>query len=249
MKSPNQIFSIGSWITLGHTSVTEIMAEAGFDWLCVDLEHTVIDYQTMQDLITVIQGKNCKAYVRVGENNPLIIKRVLDAGADGIIVPMVNSKQDAQDAVDAVRYPPLGKRGVGLGRAQGYGNSFEKYLKKQKSLDIIIQVEHIRAIENIDTILTVSGISGTIIGPYDLSASMGKTGKFEDREVLKALSDYEKYSFKHKVPMGYHIVDPDIDKFLKMKDKGYKMLALSFDARFLDTSVRKNLIKLRDLKN
>ena len=123
-------FSIGSWITLNNSSIAEIMADAGFDWLCIDLEHTTIDYNEVQQLILAIQSKGLKAFVRVGENNPRIIKRVLDAGADGIIVPMVNSKQDALKAVDSVKYPPKGKRGVGLSRAQGYGFNFEKYKDK-----------------------------------------------------------------------------------------------------------------------
>ena len=111
-------YSIGSWITLGHISIVEIMADAGFDWLCIDIEHSVIDFYEVQLLILAIQSKNIKAYVRVGENNKGIIKRVLDAGADGIIVPMINSKADAIKAIEAVKYPPLGKRGVGLARAQ-----------------------------------------------------------------------------------------------------------------------------------
>ena len=91
---------IGSWITLNHFSIVEIMAEAGFDWLCVDMEHSVIDYYDAEKLIATIQAKGLRAYVRVGENNTRIIKRVLDAGADGIIVPMVNSRDEAQKAIE-----------------------------------------------------------------------------------------------------------------------------------------------------
>ena len=119
--------SIGSWLTLNHFSIAEIMSDAGFDWLCVDMEHSVTDYFEAQQLIAIIQSKGIKAFVRVGENNHRIIKRVLDAGADGIIVPMVNSKEDALKAIDAVKYPPKGKRGVGLARAQKYGFGFEEY--------------------------------------------------------------------------------------------------------------------------
>ena len=119
--------TIGSWVTLNHFSIVEIMADAGFDWLCVDMEHSVTDYYEAQQLIATIQAKGIKAYVRVGENNTRIIKRVLDAGADGIIVPMVNSKEEAIKAVNAVKYPPIGQRGVGLARAQKYGFGFEDY--------------------------------------------------------------------------------------------------------------------------
>ena len=122
--------SIGSWITLGHFSIAEIMAKAGFDWLCVDMEHSVIDYYEAEKLIAAIGANNCVPYVRVGANDPVIIKRVLDAGAKGIIVPMVNSKEDATRAVSSVKYPPMGKRGVGLARAQGYGFEFDEYVQR-----------------------------------------------------------------------------------------------------------------------
>ena len=94
---------IGTWITIGHPSIVEILADAGFDWLCVDIEHTVIDFTQAQNLISTIQGKGKTAYVRVGENNNRIIKRVLDAGADGIIIPMVNNSKEAEKAVGIIK--------------------------------------------------------------------------------------------------------------------------------------------------
>ena len=221
------------------------MADAGFDWLCVDLEHSVIDYYEAEILIATIQAKGIKPFVRVGKNDELIIKRVLDAGADGIIVPMVNTKEDAQNVVNSVRYPPDGKRGVGLARAQGYGFAFDKYLIKQKEIAIIVQIEHIDAIKNLKTILSVNGVSGSIIGPYDLSASMGKPGKYEDEDVKEALAEYEKLSLELKMPIGYHIVKPDSNKFIEMQKKGYTILALSFDVMYLGTIARENIEKIK----
>jgi 2-keto-3-deoxy-L-rhamnonate aldolase RhmA len=241
----NHKTNIGSWITLSHPSIAEIMADSGFDWLCIDLEHSVIDYNQAQYLIAAIQSKKKLAYVRVGENNSRIIKRVLDAGADGIIVPMVKTKKDAEKAVDSVKYPPMGKRGVGLARAQGYGSKFEQYLEKQKTLDIIVQIEHLEAINNLESILTVNGITGSIIGPYDLSASIGKPGDFNSEELKSAVNIYEKVSLKLNMPMGYHIVEPDAEKFLDMKKKGYQILALSFDALFLSSIILENLAFIR----
>lgn len=95
------------------------MVKAGFNWLCVDMEHSVIDYDEAEQLIATIDANNCVPYVRVGANDPIIIKRVLDAGAKGVITPMANSQEDAIKVVDTVKYPPVGKRGVGLARAQG----------------------------------------------------------------------------------------------------------------------------------
>ena len=147
---------IGSWITINNPAIAEIMADAGFDWLCIDLEHTVIDYFETQQLIIAIQSKGLKAFVRVGENQPLIIKRVLDAGADGIIVPSVNTAEDAKMAVNAVKYPPLGTRGMGLARAQGYGFNFENYRDNiSNNTKLIVQIEHINALSELESIIQI----------------------------------------------------------------------------------------------
>ena len=170
--------TIGSWITIGHPIVAEIMAQAGFDWLTIDMEHSAITIEKTQELIQIIQLSGVAPLVRVSENNPTIIKRVLDAGAYGVIVPMVNSAKDAEKAVKAVKYPPVGSRGVGLARAQGYGFDFDEYAAtiNEESV-VIVQMEHIDAVNNLDSIVSVEGIDGCIIGPYDLSGSLGVPGE------------------------------------------------------------------------
>ena len=126
-KLSNNELTLGSWLTINHQSVVEIMATAGFEWLCIDIEHSAIAISDVLNLIGHIQGNGMQALVRVNENNPVIIKQVMDAGADGVIVPMVNSIQDAERAVASVRYPSAGSRGVGLSRAQNYGIGFTEY--------------------------------------------------------------------------------------------------------------------------
>jgi len=237
---------IGSWITLNNPSIAEIMADSGFDWLCVDLEHTIIDYAEAQQLIIAIQSKGLKAYVRVGENNARIIKRVLDAGADGIIVPSVNSAAEAQKAVDAVKYPPHGKRGVGLARAQNYGFGFEHYRDvKTKDIKLIVQIEHINAIQELDSIIQTDGIDGTFIGPYDLSGSLGKPGQWDEPEVKEALRVYEETAMKYKKWVGFHVVPPDYKLVEDKIAKGYNFIAFGFDAMFLGTMVRNQLDMLK----
>lgn len=237
---------IGSWITLGHFSIAEVMRDAGFDWLCIDLEHSVIDYYEMEQLIASIDTDICTPYVRVSANDPIIIKRVLDAGAKGIIVPMVNNKDDAEKIVNSVKYPPLGKRGVGLGRAQGYGFEFETYTEKIiDQIKIIAQIEHIDAINNLEDILSVNGIDGTIIGPYDLSGSMGKPGKYDDDDVKKVIAHYEDISLKLNKTMGYHVIEPNHKLVLEKINAGYEFIAFSLDTLFLGTICRDELGALR----
>lgn len=239
-------YSIGSWITLNHFSIVEIMADAGFDWLCVDMEHSVIDYYDAEKLIAAIQAKGLTAYVRVGENNTRIMKRVLDAGADGIIVPMVNSKEDAIKAIKAVKYPPEGKRGIGLARAQKYGFGFEEYKNnKAKNIKLIVQIEHIDAVNNLEDILELDCIDGTIIGPYDLSGSMGKPGKYNDTDVKEVLNQYRVISKKMNKPIGYHVIKPDYKLVLEKIIDGYTFIAFSLDTLFLGTLCREQLKLLK----
>lgn len=225
------------------------MSHAGFDWLVVDMEHSVIDFMQAQIMIATIQAQGMTAYVRVGENNRRIIKRVLDAGADGIIVPMVDSYEDAVRAVDSVKYPPVGKRGVGLARAQQYGigGGFAEYRDgKAKAIKLIAQIEHYQAIDDLDAIIGLDGIDGTLIGPYDLSGSMGKPGRYEDDDVVAALLKYETVARAnpHKL-MGFHVVDLRPEAFQDKVDKGYNFIAYGIDALFLGQTCKEKMDAIR----
>jgi len=244
MKGKN--VSIGSWITLNHFSIAEIMAETGFDWLCIDMEHSVTDYFEAQQLIAIIQSKGIDAYVRVGENNSRIIKRVLDAGADGIIVPMVNTVKEAIKAINSTNYPPIGTRGVGLARAQKYGLGFDEYKnEKAKKIKLIVQIEHVEAINNLEEIIKLDGIDGTFIGPYDLSGSMGKPGDYNDKDVQSILLQYEKIVKNYNKLIGYHVIEPDIDLVKEKIKTGYNFIAFSLDTLFLGSKASSEMKKLR----
>lgn len=238
--------TIGSWITIGHTVVAEIMAQAGFEWLTIDMEHSVITLDKAQELIQVIGLSGVVPLVRVSENNPVIIKRVMDAGAYGVIVPMVNSSEDAERAVKAVKYPPLGSRGVGLARAQGYGMAFEDYAKdiNKKSI-VIIQIEHIKAVENIEKILSVDGVDGYIIGPYDLSGSIGIPGQFSHPDFRNALKSVLETGKKSKIPSGIHVIEPSYEAVLSRIKEGYTFIAFSLDTLFLGQSCRTGLSEIQ----
>lgn len=242
-------YSIGSWVTIGHTSVAEIMATAGFNWLTIDMEHTVIDLMEAQTLITAIKSKGIGAFVRVSKNEDVIIKRVMDAGADGVIVPMINSADDAKLAVSYVKYPPEGKRGVGLARAQGYGTSFNEYKNWVKKESVVIaQIEHIKAVENIESILAVKGIDGIMIGPYDLSGSMGFPGEYDRKDVKEAIVRVEKACKKSGKWLGFHVI-PSEHKALNEKIKaGYNFLAFSIDFLFLGDKARHEMSLIKASK-
>ncbi|NQU59145.1 MAG: 2,4-dihydroxyhept-2-ene-1,7-dioic acid aldolase, partial [Rhodospirillales bacterium] len=174
-KLTNNETTIGSWITLGHSAVAELMAKTGgFDWLVIDMEHSVIELSQAQEMMQAIDLAGVPPLVRLTSNDENLIKRVMDAGAHGVVVPLVNSKEDAERAVASVYYPPRGTRGTGLARAQGYGATFPEYKAWLKENGVVVvMIEHIDAVNAIDEILAVPGVDGFIIGPYDLSASLG----------------------------------------------------------------------------
>jgi len=226
---------IGSWITLSHPGIAEIMVNAGFDWLAIDLEHSVISLQDAENLIRTIDLAGGIPLVRVTSNDADLIKRVMDAGSYGIVVPMVNSKTDAQKAVDSMHYPSNGSRGVGLARAQKYGADFYGYKSWQDTNAIlIVQIEHIDAVNNLEDILSVNGVDGLIIGPYDLSGSLGKPGDFDSKEFITAIEKIKNIANKLNIPLGIHIIEPSLTE-LKMKiNEGFRFIAYSLDIRMID---------------
>lgn len=233
----NHELTIGSWQTLGHCAISEIMARAGFDWITIDLEHSVISLREAEDAIRVLHLSNVDALVRLTSNDINQIKRVMDAGATGIIVPMVNNAEEAEKAVKAVYYPPKGMRGVGLARAQGYGDGFSSYLEWQcNGPVVIVQVEHYLAVENLEEIFSVDGVDGYIIGPYDLSASMGIPGEFENPDFLIAMDKIKQISREKEMPGGIHIIEPDPVELDQRVAEGYLFIAYSLDIRMLDSA-------------
>ena len=242
----NQV-SIGSWITIPHPAITEIIANAGFDWLVVDMEHSSIGIPAAEEMIRVIQLCGLPALVREGENNANLIKRVMDCGASGVIVPMVNTQQEAIQAVEAVKYPPQGTRGVGLARAQGYGTLFEEYREwVANESTVIVQIEHIQAVDNIDSILSVEGIDGLIVGPYDLSASLGVSGQFDHPYMIEALNKIRESIEKQTKPFGFHVVQPDAQAAFAKFQEGYSFIAFGVDFLFLGELCRGSLKELKE---
>jgi 2-dehydro-3-deoxyglucarate aldolase len=239
--------ALGSWIQLAQPANAEIMAAAGFDWLTVDLEHSVITIREAEELIRIISLSGVVPLVRVSSNDAVQIKRVMDAGAGGVIVPMVNTREEAERAIAAVHYPPQGSRGVGLARAQGYGARFQEYCEwlSRESI-VIVQIEHIEAVRNLDGIFSVKGIDGFMVGPYDLSGSLGIPGQFEHREMRKALAEIRRVAAQHpRVAPGFHVVSSRPELVKQKIREGYRLIAYSTDMIFLGESCRSGLKAIR----
>lgn len=234
--------TIGSWLSMAHESIAEILADAGYDWVVIETEHTAIDVSEVLRLVMAIQGQGSIPLVRLAWNDPIQTKAVLDSGAAGVLVPNVNSADQARQAVDAVKYPPDGKRGVGLARAQGYGERFDDYVEDANDGTLLfVQIEHVDAVDAIEDIVAVPGIDGTFIGPYDLSMSMGIPGQLDHPDVQAAQEHVREATLEAGLAPGIHLVHPDraAHRLQEHLDKGYRFIALGTDILFLGDSARR----------
>ena len=181
----------GIVITLNDLTVSELAGEVGYDFTWIDMEHAPLSIESAMQHIIALRGTDCAALVRVPWNKAEIIKPILDLAPAGIIIPFVNSAEEARAAVEACRYPLKGIRGCGVRRANRYSQmAFPDYLKLSESEPmVIIQVEHVKAVQNLDEILKVPGIDSICVGPTDLSGSMGKLNQLDDPEVNKVLDE------------------------------------------------------------
>ncbi len=233
---------LGTWITVPHPSIVELVVDEGFEWLCVDLEHSPISRQELQLAVAMIQSKGKKAYARIAANSHLEAKFPLDSGIDGIIIPMVNSAAEAEQAVKNCLYPPKGVRGVGLARAQKFGFGFEEHLKKNLTqLEIFVQVEHIDAVRQIDEILSIAELTGIFLGPYDLSGSMGIPGQFDHPAMKEAIRTVAKKTLDAGKWLGVHVIPPDHKVLRSYIELGYNFIAFSIDTYFLGQKIRDEL--------
>jgi len=233
--------SLGTWMSMAHPSIAEILAMAGYDWVVIETEHTAIDVSEVLRVIVAIEQRGSVPLVRLAWNDPIQAKAVLDSGAAGVLVPMVNSKADAELAVSMTKYPPLGFRGVGLARAQGYGENFDEYVKHANEDTLLfVQIEHKDAVANIDDILSVPGIDGTFIGPYDLSMSLGIPGQLNHSDLLAAKQKVLEATQSHDLIAGIHFVQPctAADDCRQAITEGYRFIALGTDILFLGDSAR-----------
>ncbi len=232
--------ALGSWITIGDNKVTEILCQAGYDWLAIDIEHSTINIEKVGELIQIISLNRVTPLVRLTDHNWSSVKRVMDAGAGGVIVPNITTSEQVVSAIKSTRYPPEGTRGVGLARAQDYGDNFHEYLKWQKKGPIVIaQIENIDAITNLDNIFSTKGLDGFMIGPYDLSCSMGIPGDFLNNDFNKALDEILLKGKKYGLSIGTHVVEPDLNLLQQKITQGYNFIAYSVDIRMLSVAARK----------
>ncbi len=233
----------GTMITLPTPATAEVLADCGFDWFFIDGEHGPLG---TAEIISILQAVSHKVacLVRVPEAAEVPIKQVLDIGAHGIIVPQVNTPAQAADVVRWAKYSPIGSRGVGLARAHGYGATFADYIENANDDTIVmVQAEHATAVKNIDEIVSLPGIDAIQLGPYDLSASMGKMGQINDPEVVAAIERTLAACQKVGLPVGCFGVSPDACR--ADMERGCTLVTAGVDTMFLSRAANEMLAKVK----
>lgn len=231
--------SIGSWIQIPHPSIAEILgSSSSFEWIAIDMEHGNISIDQLPNLCRAIELKDTLPLVRVRDHSVSICRSAMDAGAGGLIIPMIKNSHQLKNIIESSSYPPTGKRGVGYCRANNYGETFDKYLLEAQNPLFIAQIESIEAIENLEDIINTPNLDAIMIGPYDLSASLGKPGDFESKEFKDALSKVSSICLHHGFPKGIHVIKPLKSDLRQAVDEDYSFIAFSMDSVMLQHASR-----------
>ena len=226
----------GSWVSFAHPSITEIFAAHKFDFLAIDLEHGTINLEQAQRIIAASQYFNVPCLPRPVSHSNDWIKPLLESGSDGLIAPMVNTESELLGLLDDVKYPPTGKRSFGVNRAQGYGSNFDQYVKTWNDSSVFIaQIESKTAVDRIEKIIAHPDLDGVMIGPYDLSGSLGVPGEKFHPLVKEAESKVIKACAERGISCGTQISDFNRDSVNNALSMGYTFIIASSDLFVLDS--------------
>ncbi|NRB72748.1 MAG: 2,4-dihydroxyhept-2-ene-1,7-dioic acid aldolase [Verrucomicrobiales bacterium] len=240
--------AIGSWINTSSPIVGELMAGCGFDFLTVDVEHSPAGVGETQSIFQAVRSGNpdCDCLVRLHGVDYSHVKRFLDSGANGVIAPLVETREDVETLVAATKYPPVGRRGVGFCRASRYGLNIIDYVENvNDQMLLALQIESATAVEKIDDLLSVDGVDAVFLGPYDLSASLGVTAQFDHPAYIEARDKVLEACKKHGIAAGIHVVQPDPAELLEREKEGYQLLAYSLDITMLTKACSEGLETIR----
>ena len=227
---------IGSWMQIPDSNIAEIMGRAGYQWVAIDMEHGPVAVNQLPDIFRALELGGTLPLARVASPLPINCRQALDQGAAGVVVPMISSAAQLQAIVTECHWPPRGRRGVGFQRANVFGKFFDSYTQEAQESLVVAQIEHIDAVNDLESILKVKGLDAIMVGPYDLSASLGMTGDFENKKYKDVLSKILEVCAEQKVSCGIHVVQPDAKMLKQRISEGYTFIAYGVDTVFLNHS-------------
>jgi 2-keto-3-deoxy-L-rhamnonate aldolase RhmA len=236
---------LSAWLSFSNVATAEIMAGTGFDCLIIDTEHGPFSLEGLLGVLAAFNGRDTAAIVRVPWNDPIPIKQMLDLGADGILVPQIRSASEAEQAVSYCKYPPEGTRGYGPRRASDYYRQEAVYQRAANgSVSVMLQIEHIDAVHCADQILAVPGIDAVLIGPMDLSGSLGRLGQLDHPDVQSAIRHVIAQARAAGVPVGV-AKDGSIEAGKDLLAQGCQILTIGEDQQFLSQMALQTLERFR----
>ena len=243
-KLQNGELVLGTILSLNSPDVAEILSGIGFDWIFIDAEHSTLDPQNLKALFQAV-GESTPCVVRIPALDEIVVKKTLDAGATGLLVPQVRNAGQVEQLVTWGRYYPEGSRGLGFGRAQGYGLKVGEYLETaNENILLSVQAERAEAVKNIEDIVQVDGLDAVLVGPYDLSASMGLPGQIDHPDVQAAIQHVADVCKKAKMPIG--IFGMNADAVLSYIEQGFRFIVSGVDTVMLGNAASELLKQLRD---
>ena len=218
------------WVSYAHPSITETFAKAGFDFLAIDMEHSTISLEQAQRIIAASQSEGVPCIPRPVSHSNDYFKPLLDSGADGILVQMVNTPEEVENIISEIKYPPVGRRTFGVNRAQSYGFDFDAYVESwNQSSSLLLQIESIQAVENIEKLLDFEEVDGVMIGPYDMSGSLGVPGQTSHSKVIDASRTVIDACERFQKSCGTQVVDATSQNVQNLFDLGYTYVILGSD--------------------
>lgn len=234
---------IGTFYTVASPDVAELLALIGYDWLFVDMEHSPFTVADVQRAVQIAEPK-CPCVVRVPTDDEVWLKKILDTGAAGILIPHIQSAEQAERILRSCKYPPAGERSVGIGRAQGYGFRLQEYIDRaNEDIAVIMQVEDVEGVKHIETIVRVPGIDAVFVGPYDMSGSMGKLGKVRDEDVLTEIGRVADACKNANIPLG--VFGVSVEHLSYYIERGFTLIAAGADTLFLGQAAKKTFDRLK----
>ena len=232
MKKRSKPF-IGFWCQFFDQFAIHALCSTNYDWIALDMEHGVYNFKDISILSNVIKSYRKLPFVRLNVSNENNIQRSLDSGAEGLILPMIEDHNILNSLISKMKYPPHGTRSVGYSNSNDFGLHLKKYINNKFKPYLVIQIESLKGVQNLHNLINVKEVDAIMIGPYDLSASLGCPGDFKNKKFINCLKSVNQILKKSSKLNGYHIVDPDVFELKKKIKEGYNFIAYGTDGSFI----------------